>query len=107
MSILTQTLGKKGDWTAFAWRDEVPDTARWPYWPYKDGQHVFESGALEKGIDVIHCINMQSMHSVGTFASSATSSSYRATPVRRRPNVAFPHEPSVGSSSGSTKESRK
>ncbi|ODN76975.1 hypothetical protein L202_05538 [Cryptococcus amylolentus CBS 6039] len=99
---------KKGDWTAFVWRVEVPDTARWPYWHYKDGQHVFVSGPLEKGIDGVYCINMQSMHAVGTFSSSAASSSpYCATPVCQRPKVAFPHEPPVESSPGPTKQSGK
>ncbi|ODN96508.1 hypothetical protein L198_04222 [Cryptococcus wingfieldii CBS 7118] len=104
----TTYMGKKGDWAAFVWRVEVPDTARWPYWPYKDGQHVFVSGPLEKRVDGVYCINLQSMHSVGNFSSSAPSSSpQRPTVVHRRPNIAFSHEHPVKSSSVPTKKTRK
>ncbi|ODN96283.1 hypothetical protein I350_08298 [Cryptococcus amylolentus CBS 6273] len=62
-------------------------------------EHVFVSGPLEKRIDGVYCMILQSMHSVGNFASSASSSSpQRPTVVHRRPNLSFPHEPPVESS---------
>ncbi|ODN89612.1 hypothetical protein L198_06299 [Cryptococcus wingfieldii CBS 7118] len=104
----TTYMGKKGDSAAFVWRVEVPDTARWPYWPYKNGQHVFVSGPLEKRIDGVYCMTLQSMHSVGNFPSSASSSSpQRPTVVHRRPNLSFAHEHPAESASAPTKKSKK
>ncbi|ODO07784.1 hypothetical protein I350_03363 [Cryptococcus amylolentus CBS 6273] len=79
-------MGKRGHLAAFIWHVEVPGMARWLYWPYKNGQQVFVSGPLEKRVDDVYCINLQPMHSISNFASSAPSPSpQHATVVHPTP----------------------
>ncbi|TYJ56960.1 hypothetical protein B9479_002406, partial [Cryptococcus floricola] len=106
--FLISSTGQKGDAAPFLWRVEVPNAPRWPYWPYKDGQLVFVSGPVEKRVDGVYVITLQSMHHVGSFSSSSASSSspHMVSPVRRRPAVAFLGEPPAESSSSTTKSSK-